>query len=251
MNKLSRFGLITATALAFALPAGAWAQAAPKAAPKAAAQGQIEEQVVVRTWRQTTPESAQAMRDGAIQSLQLIRGARADIAKKQNKAAVTKLETALTALQGVRSLEPITSVRAKVENTATGAEVDAIALYRRDVVPVAGIVAAHETITDLGQVKAAMASADQAAASGNGAATKAEVLKVRDRLDAVIAELPITKTFDRVAAAADALRKGQTRQADRLLADAQQDIVLKVVDVRRVGVETVPVKAKAKPAPKA
>lgn len=246
MNKLSRFGLITATALAIALPAGAWAQAAPKAA----GQGQIEEQVVVRTWRQTTPESAQAMRDGAIQSLQLIRGARADIARKQNKAAVAKLETALTALQGVRSLEPITSVRAKVENTATGAEVDAIALYRRDVVPVAGIITAHETITDLGQVKAAMASADQAAASGNGAATKAEVLKVRDRLDAVIAELPVTKTFDRVAAAADALRKGQTRQADRLLADAQQDIVLKVVDVRRVGVETVPVKGKAKPAPK-
>ncbi|MFX6277461.1 hypothetical protein ABTF87_19360, partial [Acinetobacter baumannii] len=79
------------------LPAGAWAQATPKTAapakPAAAktvakpAPTTIEEQVVVRTWRQITPESAQAMRDGAVQSLRLIRAARADIAKKQDKAA--------------------------------------------------------------------------------------------------------------------------------------------------------------------
>lgn len=211
MKNFNRLGLAAITSLALSLPVGAWAQATPKAAapakPAAAktaakpAPTTIEEQVVVRTWRQVTPESAQAMRDGAVQSLRLIRAARADIAKKQDKAARTKLETALTALQGVKSLEPITSVRTKVDNAANGAEVDAIALYRRDVVPVAAVVSAHETITDLGQVKAAMASTDQAAASGNGATTKAELIKVRTRLDAAIAEMPVTKTFDRVAAA--------------------------------------------------
>ncbi|MBN9530741.1 MAG: YfdX family protein [Alphaproteobacteria bacterium] len=256
MKNFNRLGLAAITSLALSLPVGAWAQATPKAAapakPAAAktaakpAPTTIEEQVVVRTWRQVTPESAQAMRDGAVQSLRLIRAARADIAKKQDKAARAKLETALTALQGVKSLEPITSVRTKVDNAANGAEVDAIALYRRDVVPVAAVVSAHETITDLGQVKAAMASTDQAATSGNGAATKAELIKVRTRLDAAIAEMPVTKTFDRVAAAAEALRKKQPRTADRLLAEAQNDIVVKVVDIRRVGVTAVPVKAKAK-----
>lgn len=261
MNTFNRLGLAAITSLALALPAGAWAQAAPKAAapakPAAAktmakpAPVRIEEQVLVRTWRQTTPESAQAMRDGAVQSLRLIRAARADIAGKQGKAAHTKLETALTTLQGVRSLEPITSVRAKVNNSATGAEVDAIALYRRDVVPVAGVVVAHETVTDLGRVKTAMASADQAAASGNGAATKAELIKVREHLDVAIAAMPITRTFDLVAAAAEALRKKQPRTADRLLAEAQKDFVVKVVDIRRAGVVAVPMKAKAaKPAAK-
>ncbi len=264
MNTFNRLGLVALTSLALALPAGAWAQATPApAAPKAAAPAKpaaakakpapvkIEEQVLVRTWRQTTPESAQAMRDGAVQTLRLIRAARADIAKKQDKAARNKLETALTTLQGVRSLEPITSVRTKVNNSANGAEVDAIALYRRDVVPVAGVVTAHETVTDLGRVKTAMASADQAAASGNGAATKAELVKVREHLDIAIAEMPISKTYDRVAAAAEALRKKQPRTADRLLADAQKDYVVKVVDIRRAGVVAVPVKTKAPAKPKA
>jgi hypothetical protein len=262
MNNFNRLGLAAITSLALALPAGAWAQATPKAAATPAkpavtkqvakpAPTRIEEQVLVRTWRQVTPESAQAMRDGAVQSLRLIRAARADIAKKQDKAARTKLETALTTLQGVRSLEPITSVRTKVDNAANGAEVDTIALYRRDVVPVAAVVTAHETVTDLGRVKTAMASTDQAAASGNGAATKAELVKVRTHLDAAIAEMPVSKTFDRVAAAAEALRKKQPRTADRLLAEAQKDIVVKVVDIRRVGVAAVPVKAKAPAKPKA
>lgn len=247
MNSFNRLGLAAIAALALTLPTGAWAQAAPKAAAKTAGKAApvtIEEQVVVRTWRQTTPESAEAMREGAVQSLRLIRGARADIANKQNKAARTKLETALTALQGVKSLEPITSVRAKVDNSANGTEIDAIGLYRRDVVPVAGVVVAHETITDLGRVKTGLAATDQAAAAGNGAATKAELIKVREHLDVAIAEMPVSKTFDRVAAAADALRKNQPRTADRLLAEAQQDFIVKVVDIRRAGVVALPVKAK-------
>lgn len=219
MNTLARLGCGVALSLVLAAPALSQTY-------------MVVEQVMVRTWRDATPQNYQAMRDGAADTLRLINDARAEIARNNLPLAQDHVESALSILQGVKSLEPIVLARATIDNTQKAPDGQFLALFQRDVIPLSTTIQGYQAVSDVGPANQAMASAIAAAQAGNIALARSELGRVGSSLDTVIAALPVNHTYHALAEAGDVLRARKGPEGDRLLAAAQNDMRLKVVDIR-------------------
>ncbi len=192
----------------------------------------VVEQVMVRTWRDATPQNYQAMRDGSADTVRLINDARAEIARGNLPLAQDHVESALSILQGVKSLDPIVLARATIDNTQRAPDPQFLTLFQRDVVPMSATIQGYQAVADVTPANQAMASAIAAANAGNIPLARAELGRVGASLDPVIAALPVNHTYHALAEAGDVLRARRGPEGDRLLAAAQQDMTLKVVDIR-------------------
>lgn len=219
MNTLARLGCGVALSLVLAAPA--FSQTA-----------MVVEQVMVRTWRDATPQNYQAMRDGSADTVRLINDARAEIARGNLALAQDHVESALSILQGVKSLEPIVLARATIDKTLKAPDGQFLALFQRDVMPLSTTIHGYQAVADVNPAARAMASAIAAANTGNVPLARAELARVSNSLDPVIAALPVNHTFQALAEAGDVLRARRGAEGDRLLADAQKDMTLRVVDIR-------------------
>ncbi|MGQ3074837.1 MAG: YfdX family protein [Ferrovibrionaceae bacterium] len=219
MHPFARLGCGVALSLALATPAFAQTY-------------MVVEQVMVRTWRDATPQHYQAMRDGSADTLRLISEARAEIGRGNLPLAQDHVESALSILQGVKSLDPIVLARATVETTRRAPDGQLLAQFQRDIMPLAPTIQNYAGVADVAPARQAMAAAIAAANAGNAAQARSELGRLGASLDPVIEALPVNHTYLALAEAGDVLRARRGAEGDRLLAEAQKDMTLKVVDIR-------------------
>lgn len=219
MNTFARLGCGVALSLVLAAPALSQTY-------------MVVEQVMVRTWRDATPQNYQAMRDGSADTVRLINDARAEIARGNLALAQDHVESALSILQGVKSLDPIVLTRANIEKTLTLSDSQFLTSFQREVAPQAATIQGYQAVADVTPASQAMAAAIAAANAGNIPLARAELGRAATSLDPVIAALPVNHTYHALAEAGDVLRARRGPEGDRLLAEAQKDMTLKVVDIR-------------------
>ncbi len=218
MNTLARLGCGVALSLVLAAPAFSQTY-------------MVVEQVMVRTWRDATPQNYQAMRDGSADTVRLISDARAEIARGNLPLAQDHVESALSILQGVKSLDPIVLARATIETTQKAPDGQFLAQFQRDIMPLSTTIQGYQAVGNVVPAQQAMASAVAAANAGNIPLARSELARVGTSLDPLIAALPVNHTYHALAEAGDVLRARRGPEGDRLLAEAQKDMTLKVVDI--------------------
>lgn len=186
------------------------------------------EEVSAKAYRAMTPAAAIAVSDGTSDSLRGMAHADRLIARGDYAAARTQLETVLTNLAGVKSLQPIYTVGEALP--MPGADGYAVDVYRGDRASTILAAADRVAVTDLGAVQS-----DQQVGAKNG-----DVIAVSDQIVALQATLPIDRTYALVAAAADALNHDRPSDARRLLKAAGDGVEVGLLTIQTDAAEIAP-----------